>query len=287
MRRLGLSLLVALGLGACGGPARPPAPAVPFRAATVGDALLARLPRGADLVAELDLARLRANPTVGAAVAALVDGAVAPAGLPSGAEATGALLRGAAAVALAAYRVGTPAASTVTVVRGGARPAQALALGDDVWALADEGMTAAVLGAAGGPQVLDDRALALIRAAPMPAGADGAAIRVAARLDADGAAAVGAALGLAIRPRAIAAWLDVADDLAVVVWLDGVSPAAATALRDRLAALAPVRALGLGPAVAQAQISAHAGAVTATVVIGPRRLARAVARWQARAEAPP
>ncbi len=83
---------------------------IPERALTVGDALLTSLPAGAEILVELDLARLRANPIIGGIATDLLAAPPAIAGAPE------APIDGATAVALAAYRVGTPAATTITVV---------------------------------------------------------------------------------------------------------------------------------------------------------------------------
>lgn len=263
---------------ACGGSAPAPAPiSVPTRAATAGDALLPYVPVGAAVLVELDLARLRANPTVGAVARGLIDGA----GAPQDAVAPAALV-GAEAAVLATYAPGAPDARTITVVRGGQRPATAVALAVDVWALADEGATADLLAAASTGGVTADRALMAMRAAVMPAGADGAAIRLTARLDGPARRELGSLFDEPRPPAAVAAWLDVADDLATVVWLDGVTPATVEGWRDRVAAALPVRAIGAAPAIAAGRVEARGGGAVATIVIGPGRLARAVARWQAR-----
>ena len=55
---------VVLLLGACAAQTKPVTP-VPVTRPTAGSPLLAHIPAGADVVAELDLARLRANPIVG------------------------------------------------------------------------------------------------------------------------------------------------------------------------------------------------------------------------------
>ncbi|MBK9031916.1 MAG: hypothetical protein IPL61_11420 [Myxococcales bacterium] len=281
MRGAGLALGAALAC-ACGSSPRssPPSPSVPTRAATAGDALLPRLPPGAALVVELDLARLRANPAVGAVARAVIDGGAAPVdAVPSAAA-----LVDADAVVLAAYAVGRPDAHTLTVVQGGHRPRDGVALTDDVWVLTDEGEAAAILAVAPGASLADDAALMAARAAVMPAAAEGAAIRVAARFDDDARRGLREALETAAAPTALAAWLDVADDLAAIVWVDGVDVGAVTGWRDRLAAVREVRALGLTPPLAAAEVVATRGGATATIVIGPGRLARAVARWQAHGE---
>ena len=120
------------------------------------------------------------------------------------------------------------------------------------------------------------------RAAVMPEGADGAAIRLTARLDGPARRELGSLFDEPRPPAAVAAWLDVADDLAAVVWLDGVAPATVEGWRDRLAAMLPVRAIGVAPAIAAARVEARGAGAVATIVIGPGRLARAVGRWQAR-----
>jgi hypothetical protein len=200
------AVAVAVVVVGCSRGAEPPAIAVPARAATAGDALLALAPGGATWTLELDLARLRANPVVGATVAALVDGeATAP--LPEVASA-----RGAEQVVLVGYASGSPAAHTITLVRGGVAPAAAVAVADGVWAIADEGAVAGLVAVAPGASAADDVELAVVRSRAMPAGAEGAALRLAARLDDDARRALGAALELTEPPRALSAWLDVADD---------------------------------------------------------------------------
>lgn len=273
-----VAVVAVAALGACGGrgAAAPPV-TVPARATTAGDALLPYVPAGAAVLLEVDLARLRANPTVGAAARGLIDGD----GAGGAAAVAPAALAGAAAAVLATYAPGQPDARTITVVRGGQRPATAVALAADIWALADEGETAALLAAAGTGGVTADRALMAMRAAVMPAGADGAALRLTARLDAAARRELGALFDERTPPAAVAAWLDVADDLAAVVWLDGVDAPTVAGWRDRLAAALPVRAIGVAPAVAAGRVEARGGGAVATIVIGPGRLARAVARWQA------
>ena len=248
-----------------------------MRAATAGDRLLARVPAGAELVLEVDLARLRGNAAVGAMVSALVDGGAAlPVELP-------APLAGADAVLLAAYRIGDADATAITIVEGGTRPAAALALEGGAWALADEGEAAGLLAvAAGGPSAAGDAALLAVRAEAMPAAAAGASVRVAARLDAGARASLAASLDVAPAPATISLWADVADDLAVVARLGDRPAQGATleAVRDRLAGLAEVRALGLAPAVAEATVAREEAGARGVLVIKPGQLARAVERWR-------
>ena len=56
-------LLVVALIAACGGHAPPPITAA--RTPTPGENILALLPDGAQVIVEIDLARLRANPAIG------------------------------------------------------------------------------------------------------------------------------------------------------------------------------------------------------------------------------
>lgn len=281
MRGAGVALSAAVALAACSSARRTADPgpiAAPTRTLTAGDRLLARAPAGAALLLEIDLARLRANPTIGAMVSAFIDGQAAlPVALP-------ARLAGADAVLIAAYRIGSPEATAITIVEGGVRPDEAIALDGRVWALTDEGETAALLAtAAGGASMASDAAMLALRAQAMPSGAEGASLRLAARLDGPARKNLTATLGLGPAPTTISLWADVADDLAVIAHLgDGADQAATLrALRDRLAGLAEVRALGVAPSVTAVTIARDPAGARAVLVIGPARLARAVARWQA------
>src|SRR5215831_6667255 len=110
------SLSVAL-LAACGSSATS-VPAKPVAAPqTAIDRALALLPDGAQLVVEVDLARLRANAVVGPvatrALAKLGGESKLP-GLPVTVQ--GSPLAGADAIVLAAYGVGTNDAAAVTIL---------------------------------------------------------------------------------------------------------------------------------------------------------------------------
>jgi hypothetical protein len=290
MRVLPLVLLAACGSGG-GSATMASSVTVPPRAANAGDPLLAVLPAGAELLIEVDLARIVANPVVGAIASEVLAGPPVD-GTPLAPTAS---LDGATAVALASYRTGTPDATTITVVAGGTRPPEGLDLGGDRWALAAEGDVAALLATtAGGESLAGDAALLAVRAWAMPAAADGAALRVTARLPAAARSALAESLSVATAPATVSVWGDVLDDLALVVrladeprsrrrppWL-----AALSRLRDRAAADATVGALGLARPIADAEIRADDGGVRVAVVISPGRLRRAVARWQAR-QTPP
>jgi hypothetical protein len=283
-------------LAACGGAGSQGAGAgatvnLPERAPTAGDALLAQLPIGADIVVELDLARLRANAVVGPVATEVF---ALPPPVPGGPPVPGAPLDGAAAVAFGAYNVGTPAASTITVVAGGQRPPEGIDLGEGRWALALEGETAALLETdAGGPSVAGDAALQTARAWAMPPAADGASLRVAARLSTDARAGLAEGLGIESAPAVVSVWADVADDLAVIVkladqphgkspkWLPGVARSLA-----RASALPQINALGLSRPITDAEIRRERSGVTITIIVAPGRLRRAVDRWREQPAAP-
>lgn len=274
-------VVVAACAGPRGTPVNDPIVGPPLHA-TAGDALLGSLPPGAEIVVEVDLARLRANPVVGEMAKALLAAPPAVAGAPP------MPLAGADAVVLAAYRVGTPEATTITVVSGGAPPPHAIALDGGRWALALEGEVAAILQAAGdGDDLAGDAGLLAVRGWAMPARAEAASLRITARLEEPARAALAEAFGLDAAPATMSLWGDVADDLAVVVRFgdrrgDGASPRwmpAVVRLRDRLAALPELGALGLAAPVASAELQRHPGGARITVVIAPGRLRRAVQRW--------
>src|SRR5262245_53853887 len=87
----------------------PPGAAEPAAPQAVPERMLAMLPQGAQVVVEIDLARLRANPIVGDVVTrALAGRSELPAGVPAPP------LAAADQVVLAAYGVGTAQAATLT-----------------------------------------------------------------------------------------------------------------------------------------------------------------------------
>lgn len=258
---------------------------VPDRVNTAGDSLLARLPAGAQLLVELDLARLRANPVVGDALGAWLDRGVEIEGAPA---VVAAPLAGVEAVVLAAYRVGTADASTITVATGGTPPSDAVELGEGVWGLAAEGDTARLLAVAAGASLADDARLLAVRARAMPIAAEGAAVRVAARLDPTASRALAGALEVAAMPATLSLWGDVADDLAVVV--DLADPGRswrwvpdATRFFRRIAALDEVRDLGLARPITAAEPRRDADGARWTMVVDPGLLRRVVRRFREQA----
>jgi hypothetical protein len=283
--------VVAVALAGCSGryqrigPARPAAAPTP-RAPTGGEAALAMLPEGADVVVELDLARARGNPTIGP----LLDGWLGA--IPNGDIPIDAPLSGAAWVVLAGYGVGGPDATTVTLLAPGTAVdvPNAVAIGDGVVALAPPAWIDRVRAVTDGAALADDAELMALRARAMPAAADGAVIRVTARLSDDARISLGGVIGLDPAPRAVSLWGDVADDAAIVVDLDardGADPKAARQLRaslerllHRFASRPEVISLGLAPPIARARIeqSRRGSWLRAILVVPPSRLRYAAAR---------
>jgi hypothetical protein len=301
-----LALAIAL-VAACGGdqgaaPAPPPGPGaivVPERARTAGDPMLAFLPAGADIVVELDLGRVRGNDVVGElATHYLSDGSAAseldPLAAVGGSIPAGPLAR-ADVVVLASYRSGTPEATTIgLIVGGGLTPDDlygATDLGGGVIAVAPPAETEALRAVAAGtaPGLDEDRELLALRALGMPEKAEGASLRVAARLDFDARVALASQLGASSAPSLVSLWGDVADDVAVVAVLEAPDDDGAQAGAERMAG--EIRAyfgqlanepdflaLGLSPAIRRFQVETRGDRVKVVALIGPRRLSRVVAR---------
>jgi hypothetical protein len=252
------SLCAVLGLAAgCGG-AAPAAvsPAEPPPAGT--ERLLAMLPQGAQIVVEVDLARLRANPVIGAVVtrALAAPPRPSPDATPAGAWLRFVLrgappdeppgdpagdaspLAAADQVVLAAYGVGTAQAATLTLlaaprdVPGATRIADAAyAVGPPDWiAQAEQRVALATTGHAAfairpAPELLE------LRAHAMPAEAPGASLRITARLSFDARIALTRETGIDTPPAQLSAWGDVVDDLAIVIDCDATDPGSAPAGR--------------------------------------------------------
>jgi hypothetical protein len=297
---------------ACGGKQAAVATAVPAEPATVTERILAMLPQGVQVVVEIDLARLRANPVVGDVVARAL--AERTEDLPAGVPASP--LAAADQVVLAAYGVGTAQAAMLTVLAaphelagtpGVTKLADGFyALGPADWveqaqqrvALAAAGD--ATLAIAAPPELLE------LRRHAMPANAPGASLRITARLSFDARIALARQTGLDAAPAQLSAWADVADDLALVVDCDADDPGASSsrrgsdapkrleaALRGALAAIAEepwVRSLGLPSSLAGARFIARGSWVRTIIAIGPAHLRRVVARaaqMLSRAPGPP
>ena len=292
--------IVAFGLAAasaCGGgrgaqvPATSEAPP-----ATVSERLLAMLPQGAQVVVELDLARLRANPVVGAVVTRALAGRTGEvAGVPAPPLAV------ADQLVLAAYGVGTAQAATLTVLAAPHDIAGAIRLADGYYAvgppewveqvqqrtaLAGTGDSAFAIRAA--PELL------ALRGHAMPAGAPGASLRVTARLPFDARISLARQTGIDAAPAQVSAWGDVVDDLALVIDCDAADPGGAAGgrrgdparrleatLRGALATVADqpaIRRLGLPSSLAGARLIARGTWVRMILAIGPAHLRRVVER---------
>lgn len=252
---------------------------VPPRATTAGDELMRWAPAGASVVIEVDIARLRGNQVVGPLLQALSRLSVPGWNL-------GPLGR-ADALLFCAYDTGSERAATLTLVRGDDVAAWGFAVGERTAALGPSALVARVDAVRAGrePSLATDRALLSVRTRAMPARAQGASLRVAARLDFDARVALASQLDLDRVPTAVSVWGDVADDLAVVALLEA---------EDRGEARDLARALARTIGVWRARLSRHAwaqarylqfilagidmaqkdSAVRLVLVIGPRRLGR-------------
>ena len=283
MRGTGWAALLAAAavLSACGGSKKEAGPTpieVPSRRATAGEKILGHAPAGADAVLEIDLARLRKNRVVGPLVMAVT----------AAGEVGGDLVAIGDAVVIASYRIGQTDAGQLVFVAGPRvgelRGAHRI---DD--ALVVFGPPALVrevdaIGAGHGASLLTDRPILRARALAMPAGAEGAALRIAADLPFDARLALATRLEVEIVPEWISVWFDVADDMAGIALLGGGADAnprdlvtAVARLRDRLVAADSVKSLGLDGLIenVEVQIAGHDARVV--LVVGPRRLASLVA----------
>jgi len=292
-------IVCAVAMIACGGEPRAKPPTTPAPVpSTVTERILAMLPQGAQVVVELDLARLRANPVVGEVVTRAL--AERTADLPAGVPASP--LAAADQVVLAAYGVGTAQAATVTVLAAGHELAGTTKIADGFYAIgppewveqvqqrvafATTGLAKFAISAA--PELLE------LRRHAMPEHAPGASLRVTARLPFDARIALARQTGLDAAPAQLSAWADVADDLALVVDCDATDPGnrpggahgsdasrrLQASLRGLLAAVADeatVRALGLGSSLAGTRLVAQGTWVRMIIAVGPAHLHRIVER---------
>lgn len=268
--RCALLLLVACSHSTEIPPTPPHAPDVK----TGGDGLIAMIPDGAQVVIELDLARLRANPTVGPIVTKAIAAQVPLPGMS-------APLADATQVVIAAYGVGTAQAATLTLVAATKQPADLPQVSEGVWGIGPPdwlGMATARAHAHASKE------LYLLRDHAMPKGAPGAFLRITARLPFDARVALGRQTGLSTAPAQLSLWADVADDLAIVVDADGekeggkaMQKALAEAI-EQLARSPAVRALGATQSLENAKFVVQHSWVRAVIAIGPQHLQRIVAR---------
>jgi len=265
----------ALLLFACGG-AKTVAVQSPPRAATPGDELLALVPEGADAVLEIDLRRLRENAVVGPLARSL--------GLVPMASAD--WLGLADALLIATYGLGDRV-EHLFVVRApkGAVP-DAVEVAQGVVALATEERIDAVKLTKMGvmPSMATSHAFLAVRAAPMPARADGAVLRATAVLGFAARVDVSRRFEVEAVPTAFAVWGDVVDDLAIVTHLHGKDETEAKELarsveqlRARVAKASLAFGLVFRGLVKAAQVDVAGPRARIVVVLGPKRLANIVA----------
>jgi hypothetical protein len=297
-----IAALACVALCACGGARRPTtAQPVTTRVATVGDRIMALLPDGAQLIIEIDLARLRKNPVVGQLVIDVLSGPALP-GF-AGQVALSPLAH-ADMLVLASYGIGTSNAATVTVLATADAVPNSVPLGDGLVALGPELWTAqlearaAIAGTGQDIKIAASKDLLALRDHAMPPGAPGAAVRLTARLSFDARVALARQTGLDAPPAQISIWGDVVDDLAIIVDADAEDPGdkktkqptkrLETGVRTILAGLAgepALQALGLPSSISGARIVAKGTWVRAIIAVGPSHLQRVVKRAAAMLEA--
>ena len=282
-------------LVACGGHPRRPAASARPHVVTGAEHVLALLPDGAQLIVEIDLARLRANPVVGdlasKALAQLGADAKLP-GLPVAVQ--GSPLANAEQVVMAAYGVGTAQAATLTIIKTKDNLADSTRIGDDLVAIGPDdwvGQLEARAAIDAQHPLVPPEDLLRLRDHAMPQGATGAVFRVTARLSFDARVALARQTGLDSAPAQLSIWGDVADDLAIVIDADAsdgkdkdAARRLAHTLRGTLGAIAEeptVRALGVPTSLTDARLVTQGTWVRAVMAIGPRHLARAVERARA------
>ena len=286
---LGLAIVI---LCACGGGGRRTPVTQPTKAVakTAGDRILPLLPEGAQLIVELDLARLRANPVVGKLVTDVLAGPHLPLG-----DVPHSPLASADLVVLASYGMGTSQAATVTVLATTEKVPNGVPVGDGLVALGPEAWTAqlearaAIAGNNG--TLIAARDLLALRDHAMPDGAPGASLRITARLSFDARVALARQTVLEAPPARLSVWGDVVDDLAIIVDADSADPGdkkakqpakrLETGVRAMLAGLAaePVlQALGLPSSLQGARIVAKGTWVRTIIAVGPSHLKRVVER---------
>lgn len=284
-------------LAACGGHAHPAADiaTVPPRPVAITDRILALLPEGAQVIVEVDLARLRANPVVGEvakqALAQLGADARLP-GLPVAVQ--GSPLAAADAIVLAAYGVGTDQAATVIVLAAKGDVAGATRLSPELVALGPDDWVGQLQVRATLTGLSTPEAVRRLRDHAMPPGATGAVLRVTARLPFDARIALARQTGLDAAPAQLSVWADVADDFAMIVDADAVDPgdkAGKDAARHLVATIrgaletaadtSSIRSLGVPTSLTGARLVAQGTWVRTTIAIGPRHLARVIERARA------
>jgi len=277
-----VAALAWLGCGGDGGAKEPSYPQAKLaRADTSGTPLMALAPAGANVIIEIDLARMRANGVVGELFSKI-------SGIAQGAF--GGWLD-ADVVVFCGYAVGTADASNVVVARGGTPPANAVRLDGRTVALGPPELVARVeaLAAGTGTAMAQDAAFMRLRDAAMPAKAEAAALRLTARLPFDARVGLSQLFDADTVPEAVSLWGDVVDDLAVVALLSGETVEDGAALagevetaRTRLAGHPLARAWKLAYIVRRIQTEHTGNVARAVLVVGPNALEQAVRRLNRR-----
>jgi len=260
--------------------------------------MIAMLPDGAQVLVEVDLARLRANPTVGEVtkrfLASLGEDTRIP-GLPLAVQ--GSPLAQSNLVILAAYGVGTAQAASVVLLATKAEVTGSVRLADDIVALGPTEWTQQLEARAGIAQhtaIAPSLSLMPLRDHAMPAKAPGAVLRVTAQLPFDARVSLARQTGLETAPAQLSIWADVVDDFAVIVDADAADPgdkqakdAAArlsrsiTVLLTALGNEPALKALGLAGALRDVRMITERTWVRMIITVGPRQLERAVERARA------
>ncbi len=269
-------LLGVVGLAiACGGK---PVPPIAWPVPRVGPGqLVAYVPAGAQLLVEIDVARLRANPVVGELVRLLVDtqtpidaGVDLPPGLPPS-------LQGVEAIVIASFLVGSVDAQTLTLLQVAPNHnVVGVAVGDGVVAVGPENLVARALllgNAARGATPAHQLRATLIAARQrieLP-GTDASVLRITAILSPAAAAALGV-------PTTLALWSDIVDDAAILISCPRASVDALAQRLQQFGQTKMVRLLGLAPSLAQVRVQHTAPWSRIIVVITPGPLRRAVQR---------
>lgn len=257
---------------------------------TVSDKIVHLLPHGAQIVVEIDLARLRANEVVGPAITKAL---AAPVDLPKHLPTPP--LAVADAVVFAAYGVGTSSAATLAVISSSQEIPDSTRLGDNLFAMGPpewirqlESRAALTLGKT---PVTAPPELLHLRERAMPDGAPGASLRVTARLPFDARVALAKDSGLESAPAQLSIWADVVDDFVIVIDADSIDPGekATTKARARLERLIRValrsladepklRALGLSSSIGRARLAAGGSWIRTIIEVGPSQLKRVIER---------
>jgi hypothetical protein len=246
------------------------------------------LPNGAQILLELDLARLRTNQVIGETVTKALAAPLAdlPGDVPVPPLAV------ADTVVFASYGVGTSNAATIVVISSKQEIADAARLGNNLYAMGPpDWIRQLEARAALGKPVQAEESLLRLRERSMPAQAPGASLRVTARLPFDARVALAKDSGLESAPAAISIWADVVDDFVIIIDANAVDPGdrrpkQANArlerlLKTALRALAEepkLRALGVSSSISRARMTAGGTWIRTIIAIGPQHLRRVVER---------